>query len=712
MSEADERLVVMLEARITEFERRMAAAERRGTRTHSQLTRGAKSAAASMERDLVTATQRINAALATGATRVGQFAAAFAGGLAGGAVLQLVGSLNLQIAGTVKALAEVGDQAKRAGVSVEAFQELRYVAEQNRIGVDALTDGLKEMNLRLDEFVTTGAGPAAESLARLGYTAAELRAKMADPSALLLEMVGRMEALDKAAQIRVADEVFGGTAGERFVELLSLGEDGIRKQMDRAGELGLVLDQDVIAKAAELDAKFAEVSGRINSMWQQAVVEAGYYFGFVERERAKLTYDSGEAARLVGPELADTLGQAGEVGQDTLAIIESLAIEYGDLATAARQLVPMLSDASNMMRGLGDEATAVALTDLAARMDEAARAFADGGITGEEFAGILQGVATEAATTLAALDELDAARLGGVTGAVADLLGWIQELPGAVAAARSEINSLDNMSTGTPLSGDGASLLPPGPGQINSSPRPRAAPAMLGEGAGTSGRRGGGGGGSSRIEALLSELQTEREVLDAWYAESLELVNSATDAQLEALGGRHEAMERLETEHMERLRAIRDEGQGSMLDDTAGFFGALASIAAVGGQKTAKAVAVAQAIEGTVNAYGAAIKALNTPGLSVWGRFAAYASVLGAGLKGVAAIRAAGGVGGGGGGSGGASAGSSAPAAAAAEPAPLRAMIEGLSPDELYSGKAVRTLLDRLMQEAGDRGIILVGGRA
>ena len=43
-------------------------------------------------------------------------------------------------------LAEVGNEAKRAGVSVQAFQEWKYVAEQSRIAVDSLVDGLKELN--------------------------------------------------------------------------------------------------------------------------------------------------------------------------------------------------------------------------------------------------------------------------------------------------------------------------------------------------------------------------------------------------------------------------------------------------------------------------------------------------------------------------------------------------------------------------------------
>src|SRR5690606_5005138 len=99
--------------------------------------------------------------------------------------------------------------AKRAGVEVEAFQQWGYVARQNRIDIGALTDGFKELNLRADEFVVTGKGSAAEAFQRLGYTANDLKQKLQDPSNLMLEIIGRLEGLDKAAQIRIADELFG-----------------------------------------------------------------------------------------------------------------------------------------------------------------------------------------------------------------------------------------------------------------------------------------------------------------------------------------------------------------------------------------------------------------------------------------------------------------------------------------------------------------------
>lgn len=170
-------------------------------------------------------------------------------------------------------MANIGSEAKRAGLSNRAFQELSHVANQARIPVDALTDGMKELALRADEFIVTGKGSAAEAFDRLGFKAQDLKRKLADPSALLVEIIERLQQFDRAAQIRIADELFGGTGGERFVELLDLGAAGIRAQIKEAHDLGLVLDDEVIQRADEIDRKFSKITATVGTALKGAVVE-------------------------------------------------------------------------------------------------------------------------------------------------------------------------------------------------------------------------------------------------------------------------------------------------------------------------------------------------------------------------------------------------------------------------------------------------------
>jgi uncharacterized protein YjgD (DUF1641 family) len=60
---------------------------------------------------------------------------------------------------------------------------------------------------------------------------------------------------------------------------------------------------------------------------------------------------------------------------------------------------------------------------------------------------------------------------------------------------------------------------------------------------------------------LIESLQTERETIEEWRQEGLELLNNANEKELEALGGHAEAKLRLEEEYQERLNRIKEMGQ-------------------------------------------------------------------------------------------------------------------------------------------------------
>lgn len=263
MADDTEKLIVALEARMRDFERNFAKAGRTADKGFGQIERRAKQSGHKLESTMGAAAARVGGVFKT-------FGVGLLGGIAAGGVAGIVG----QIGQVAKGIAQIGDEAKRAGVSSRVFQEWATVAEQARIPVDAMIDGLKELSLRGDEFAVTGKGSAAEAFQRLGYTAEELKAKLADPSALLLEIIDRLGKFDKAAQIRISDELFGGSAGERFVELLDQGAAGIRTTIDEAHRLGNILSDDVITRAAEIDRQFQIVSQTVGTALKGAIVNA------------------------------------------------------------------------------------------------------------------------------------------------------------------------------------------------------------------------------------------------------------------------------------------------------------------------------------------------------------------------------------------------------------------------------------------------------
>lgn len=452
MSNADERLVVMLEARITEFEKRMRQAEQRGTQTYQGLRRNSRSATRAMEADMNRASASISRAMAATGSKIGGFAKAFAGGAAVGAAGIITAGLQANIAETVKGIASIGDEAKRAGIGLEAFQEWKFVAEQNRIGVDSLVDGFKELSLRADEFIATGKGPAEEAFRRIGYTGEALSKALKDPSELMVEIIGRMEGLDKAAQIRVADEIFGGTAGERFVELLAQGREGIERTIQGAHEAGAVLDAEMIAKADELDRKFTQLQ-----------VSAGNFFKTVTVEAAGALSELFDGRTSLEMIFGDTAGAEAALGSlyERLAENRDMADQGADSLVALRQAQEgLIGPASSLseyfgiletrFRNMGETDLASGIADLRAELDDSIRAFEQSEISAADFEVKLQDVEASAYDVIAPLEGINASRFGSVTAELGGLFGALASVRDVARQAWAAVASLAGADAGSP----------------------------------------------------------------------------------------------------------------------------------------------------------------------------------------------------------------------------------------------------------------------
>ncbi|MDX0741726.1 tail tape measure protein [Sinorhizobium medicae] len=298
--------------------------------------------------------------------------------LAGGAAGLITGIVSASTVAVIRdaagAIASIGDEARRAGIDVKSFQELKYVAEQNRVSVDALTDGIKELNLPADEFIVTGGGSAAEAFQRLGYSAESLKQKLEDPAELFTEIIGRLGELDRAAQIRIMDEIFGGTGGEQFVQLIEA-EAGIRDTIKAANDLGIVLDEQMIDRAQEIDRKFNMLATTVGTKLKSAIVSAAdslaeFIDGFrdfqnqmnntlqgrqaeigerrleieneiLKKKEAQARQDEklSDVARKLGFENSKNANLAGYTGQ-----IEALKEESRKLAEEEAKIVNILSD--------------------------------------------------------------------------------------------------------------------------------------------------------------------------------------------------------------------------------------------------------------------------------------------------------------------------------------------------------------------------------
>ncbi|WP_347139431.1 hypothetical protein [Paracoccus sp. SSK6] len=373
-------------------------------------------------------------ALPKAMTALGGLGGAFLGGFAVGSVGEIVRSSRE----VVRSIAEIGNEAQRAGLSAEAFQEWKFVADQNRIGVDALVDGFKELSLRADELIVTGAGPAAEAFARLGYRAEDLKEKLQDPSALMLEILGRLQGFDKAAQIRIADEIFGGTGGERFVELLGQGQGALQATIDKAHETGAVLDAELIAKADEIDRKFSQLTASAATFAKAAVVNLVAAGAELTDLRARLDgifANEDEGRAILGDEVYDALSANRDLVEQNEEALARLDERYATLAEEAGRAGVAMIDAISRLDSLGYDTAADALRVAYEEMQNLVQAFRDGEISGEDFTVKLGEIEAAAVDAFGALEAGDRTTFEGV-------ISQLGRLGSVIASVTSLANSM------------------------------------------------------------------------------------------------------------------------------------------------------------------------------------------------------------------------------------------------------------------------------
>ncbi len=212
-------------------------------------------------------------------------------------------------------------------------------------------------------------------------------------------------------------------------------------------------------------------------------------------------------------------------------------------------------------------------------------------------------------------------------------------------------------------------------------------------------RPGGGGGGGQNpligdLESLQNQLATQAELEQQAFDASQATLEAALAQRLITSQEYQASMERLQAQHQERMAGIDVARYGDGAQQLAGYLGVLADTFQSGNERMQKAGRLFAASEALINTLRASAQTLADPSLPFFSKFAAVAAVYSNGMSLVNAIKS---------GSSGGPRGS-VPASVSAQSQPLQVRLSGFGPNDLLTGSMVGSLLDRLSEEAGDRG--------
>jgi hypothetical protein len=267
-------------------------------------------------RDLNRLNRNVNGA--TGSLK--SFGAALAGIGAGTMAVQIFNKI-------VTDMDKINKSSQKLGVTTEALSALGYAAEQSGSSFEGLEIGLKVLSKNLAD-VDKGTNDAAKALRALGVTA-----KDSTEEAFLKIAKGLSSIPDGATKAAVAMAIFG-KSGADLVPLLNEGEDGIKKLMQRAQELGLVVKKET----ADSFTKFGDAMDDIGKAMRGVANEI---LSGMMPALSNMTADFadankvGDEFKVIGKGIAEVLKVVAVLAVNTGYVIKQIGNEIGGLAAQA-----------------------------------------------------------------------------------------------------------------------------------------------------------------------------------------------------------------------------------------------------------------------------------------------------------------------------------------------------------------------------------------
>jgi hypothetical protein len=275
----EEQLAIKVIAKISDLEKQMKRAEAVTTKTYNSMQRNSKFATQRMEQDMARSTTRINQAVAQTSGKVGDLGRAFAVGFNAATIAAGVAMLGLSaaIAQAKQAIDEFGDIADNAaasGLDAEFFQELAYQASLGGVAMDQLSGALATFN-KNSGLAVVNKGKMVKALQTLNPELLEnIRQAKSQEERIRLVADALDKETDASRKAAIASAAFGD-AGAKLANIFSGGAAAIDETARKARELGIIIDNELIAQADELGDSLDTTTKALDVNFKAALIAIG-----------------------------------------------------------------------------------------------------------------------------------------------------------------------------------------------------------------------------------------------------------------------------------------------------------------------------------------------------------------------------------------------------------------------------------------------------
>lgn len=233
---------------------------------------------------------------------IGIAAAAAVGGIA-----LAFGALQQKAHEAVRAIGSIDGAAQQLGISIEAVQEFRFAMAS--IGEEATSAdaALLSFSKSLGQLYSETGKRALAALRELGFTDTEIR-NLGTVEQALPRIADRIAGLGSAAEQAAIAQKLGL---EPMLELLQQGSAGFERAAQEAREFGVIIDESVVRRAAEVEDQWKKAATAIDVNLKTIFVELGPFFADITEDIARATAELTEFLRNLGLLRANNGGRAG-----------------------------------------------------------------------------------------------------------------------------------------------------------------------------------------------------------------------------------------------------------------------------------------------------------------------------------------------------------------------------------------------------------------
>ena len=168
----------------------------------------------------------------------------------------VAGAVGFSLQSAVTGFAQAGDgldkMSARIGISAVKLQEWSFAATHAGAAPEDLEDALKDMSEKIAEVAGGDTGDAAQLFSTLGISVKDASGKIRPASDIFEEVADAIQRNEDPALRTKMAMVLMGDSGRKLIPMLSGGAQGLDDMAKQARDLGLVMNEDAVAAAAQM----------------------------------------------------------------------------------------------------------------------------------------------------------------------------------------------------------------------------------------------------------------------------------------------------------------------------------------------------------------------------------------------------------------------------------------------------------------------------